>query len=156
MLYRDSLKKYAANAVSKMWKYKRLELAGLKAKSIVKTKKEQRAKGAFAKHMKWFVGKKQVGQTYDNTTEYTWIIKNVYTLEDEVKALFAKTKLDLKRVDKISNMIEFICTEKGILMDDIENAWEEAREEAKRPVEGEGEEEEADSPGRMNIVNIQD
>jgi len=81
MLYRDSLKKYAANAVSTMWKYKRLEIASLQAKRIVRTKKEKKKHSNWMKHMKRYEGKKAAGKSlFDNWTEFTFIINYVYKL----------------------------------------------------------------------------
>ena len=39
MLYRESLKKYASNVVSKLYKWKRLEYVGIKQKRIIKLPK---------------------------------------------------------------------------------------------------------------------
>ena len=45
-----------------MWKFKRLEVDRLKAKRILRTKKEIRAKANFKKYLKKFMMEKQVGQ----------------------------------------------------------------------------------------------
>ena len=50
----------------------------------------------------------------------------MYKIEDEVRWLFKKTKLDGKRVDKISNMVEFLCLVKGIKERNVDAAREKA------------------------------
>ena len=79
MLYRDGLKKYAANAVSTMWKYKRLEIASLQAKKLMRSKKEKKKFATWQKHMKRYEAKVSEGKSlFDNWTEFTFIINYVF------------------------------------------------------------------------------
>ena len=105
-----------------MWKYKRLQIEGLKARRMTETKAEKSAKGNFRKYMKKFTAKKAQGQSFDNTTEFTYIIKSVYKIEDDVIRLNDKALKETVRVDKISNMLEFICQERGISQERITEA----------------------------------
>ena len=61
--------------------------------------------------MKKFSAKKAQGQSFDNTTEFTYIIKSVYQIEDDVLQMAEVAQKETIRVDKMSNMIEFMCQE---------------------------------------------
>jgi len=50
----------------------------------------------------------------------------VYNIEDIVKVLYKDIKLEAKWVDKVGNMIEFLCLASGISEKKIQNAWESA------------------------------
>lgn len=94
-----------------------------------------KALNSFKKHLKKFRNKKGQGQSlFDNWTEFTFIINNVFQLEDIVIDLYTKTWQDTKRVDKIANMIEFICAEEGFEQDELFKEWYKNSKAKKNPI----------------------
>ena len=49
--------------------------------------------------MKKFSAKKAQGQSFDNTTEFTYIIKSVYQIEDDVLQMAEVAQKETIRVD---------------------------------------------------------
>jgi hypothetical protein len=122
LVYKDALKKVSASALfsmfklGKAWKGKRENENGKSFQKILKI-----AENNFKRKMLMFNNKSSEMRKFDNTTELTYLSKNLIAFSDDIVEFKGKQDELYKQQDEVFNLLRKLLESKGVDFDEFLN-----------------------------------